>query len=240
MDFAIIAAGEGSRLAKSGYPYPKPLAELQGRPLIERLTAIFTKYGAETIHIIINEESETLANYLKKQLADRPIRIVRQTTPSSLHSFYELIKGEVMLEELCATTVDTIFKLDAFEAYLDAFKADPTLDALMAVTPYVEDESPLYVTVDAENRITAFADQKPDAEQVLVSGGIYALRKQALQCVAQAIDQQKARMRNYQRLLLEEHLKVKAFVFDKIIDIDHIADLKAAEAWLAEEQCLNR
>lgn len=240
MDFAIIAAGEGSRLAKSGYPYPKPLAELQGRPLIERLTAIFTTYGAGTIHIIINEESASLAAYLKNQLADRPIRIVRQTTPSSLHSFYELIKGETNLNELCATTVDTIFKVEVFEAYLNAFQANKTLDALMAVTPYVEDESPLYVAVNDENDITAFADQKPETGQILVSGGIYALRKQALQCVTQAIDQGKVRMRNYQRLLLEKQLNVKAFVFDKIIDIDHMADLEAAEAWLAEENCLNR
>jgi len=34
---------------------------------------------------------------------------------------------------------------------------------------------------------------------------------------------------------LEEHLKVQAFTFEKIIDIDHLTDLAAAEKWLNEE-----
>lgn len=236
MDFAIIAAGEGSRLANSGYPYPKPLAKLQGASLIERLIAIFTKYGAHTIHIIINEESEVLADYLATHFAEAPIRVIRQTTPSSLHSFYELVKDIRPLNELCATTVDTIFKEDEFEAYLRAFKADADLDALMAATPFVEDESPLYIETNDRNFITAFADKRSDKEQVLVSGGIYALRKKALQCVEKAVNNNIERMRNYQRLLLHEHLQVKAFTFDKIIDIDHLADLHAAEAWLNEAQ----
>jgi len=236
MDFAIIAAGEGSRLAKSGYPYPKPLAKLQGVPLIERLIAIFTKYGAHTIHIIINEESEALADYLATHFSDAPIRVIRQTTPSSLHSFYELVKGIHPLNELCATTVDTIFKEDEFEAYLHAFKADSNLDALMAATPFVEDESPLYIETDDQNFITAFADKRSGGERILVSGGIYTLRKKALQCVEKAISNKIERMRNYQRLLLNEHLQVKAFTFDKIIDIDHLADLHTAEAWLNEAE----
>ncbi|GAA4808093.1 hypothetical protein GCM10023231_41720 [Olivibacter ginsenosidimutans] len=234
MDFAIIAAGEGSRLAKSGYPYPKPLAQLQGTPLIERLITIFNTCGADKIHIIINEASETLSEYLAIHFPDYPIRLVKQTTPSSLHSFYELIKDAGPLEALCVTTVDTIFKEDEFVRYLEAFRTNSTLDALMAVTPYVEDESPLYIETDPEDFITAFADQRTNTQQVLVSGGIYALRKKALRCVEKAIGLRIERMRNYQRMLLEEHLAVKAFIFDKIMDIDHLTDLQSAEDWLNE------
>lgn len=232
MDFAIIAAGEGSRLAKSGYPYPKPLAKLQGVPLVERLIAIFTKCGAETIHVIINEESASLADYLQQYTATVPLRIVQKSTPSSLHSFYELLSDIPFVEELCATTVDTIFKEHEFAAYLAAFKNHPELDALMGVTPFVEDESPLYVETDDKGFVTAFADQSIGNEEILVSGGIYALRRRSLDCVGEAVRKGVERMRNYQRLLLEQHLNVKAFTFDKIIDIDHLSDLEIAEEWL--------
>lgn len=236
MDFAIIAAGEGSRLAKSGYPYPKPLARLNGIPLIERLIAIFAANGAETVHIIVNEESASLVNFLASYRSEVPIRVVKKSTESSLHSFYELLKDIPTVNELCATTVDTIFREEEFRSYLQAFRSDEKLDALMAVTPFVEDESPLYVEVDDAGDVVAFTDRNARESSILVSGGIYALRKNALQCVEKAINNKVERMRNYQRLLLTERLSVKAFTFNKIIDIDHLADLQLAEAWLNEEK----
>jgi NDP-sugar pyrophosphorylase family protein len=236
MDFAIIAAGEGSRLAKSGYPYPKPLARLQGVPLLDRLVAIFTKYSANSVNIIINQESEMLKDHLDALSSSLPLRVITKSTESSLHSFYELLKGIPQLQELCVTTVDTIFREEEFDNYLQFFKAHTTLDALMGVTPYVEDESPLYVKVDGQGNIRAFEDINTNANEheILVSGGIYALRKKAIDCVEKAIDSNIVRMRNYQRSLLEERLKVQAFTFGKIIDIDHLTDLAAAEKWLGE------
>ncbi|WP_134091534.1 NDP-sugar synthase [Olivibacter sp. XZL3] len=236
MDFAIIAAGEGSRLAKSGYPYPKPLARLNGIPLIERLIAIFAANGAETIHIIVNEESASLVDFLASYGGKVPIRVVQKSTESSLHSFYELLKDIPTVNELCATTVDTIFREEEFRSYLQAFQGDKKLDALMAVTPFVEDESPLYVEVNETGDVVAFTDTKAGEAGILVSGGIYALRRKALQCVDKAINNKVERMRNYQRLLLTERLSVKAFIFNKIIDIDHLADLHLAEEWLNEEK----
>ena len=41
MHYAIIAAGEGSRLKHEGINVPKPLVRVGGSTLIERLTGIF-------------------------------------------------------------------------------------------------------------------------------------------------------------------------------------------------------
>ncbi|MFC6099050.1 nucleotidyltransferase family protein [Olivibacter domesticus] len=234
MDFAIIAAGEGSRLAKSGYPYPKPLARLQGVPLLDRLTAIFTKYSANSVNIIINQESDMLKEHLDSLSSTFPLRLIIKSTESSLHSFHELLKGIPKVQELCVTTVDTIFREEEFDSYLKYFQRHTTLDALMGVTPFVEDESPLYVKVDTDGNVTAFEDKNTNGAEILVSGGIYALRKKALDCVEKAINSNIVRMRNYQRSLLEENLEVKAFTFEKIIDIDHLTDLTSAEKWLSE------
>ena len=47
MKFAIISAGEGSRLAQEGVQLPKPLVQLNGMAMIDRLIHIFAKNGAE-------------------------------------------------------------------------------------------------------------------------------------------------------------------------------------------------
>jgi len=45
MNYAIIAAGEGSRLMQEGVEQPKPLVELNGEPMIHRLIRIFNANG---------------------------------------------------------------------------------------------------------------------------------------------------------------------------------------------------
>ena len=57
MDYAIIAAGEGSRLAQEGVKWPKPLVRLNGVALIDRLIDIFLRNNATSISIIVNEET---------------------------------------------------------------------------------------------------------------------------------------------------------------------------------------
>ena len=46
MKYAIIAAGEGSRLAAEGIEQPKPLVKVDGKHLIDRLIGIFMYNGS--------------------------------------------------------------------------------------------------------------------------------------------------------------------------------------------------
>ena len=42
-----------------------------------------------------------------------------------------------------------------------------------------------------------------------------------------------SRMRNYQRALLTAGLKIKAFPFGKIVDVDHAADIETARQFIS-------
>lgn len=231
MKFAIIAAGEGSRLAREGVKEPKPLIKLQGIPIIERLVMLFAAQGASSINIIINEQQPQTLSLLQKLQERYPINIVVKDTPSSMHSLHalsHLLHGE----KFCLTTVDTIFKEEEFAEYIRTFETS-RYDGLMAVTDYIDDEKPLYVDTDGELGITAFCDQ-PSATSRYISGGIYGLDDRALEildsCMAAGIE----RMRNFQRSLVENGLDLKAYPFKKIIDIDHAEDIAKAEEFLAE------
>ena len=56
MKYAIISAGEGSRLAQEGVALPKPLVEIGGEAMIDRLIRIFSRQGSEEVAVIINNE----------------------------------------------------------------------------------------------------------------------------------------------------------------------------------------
>lgn len=230
MNYAIIAAGEGSRLLKEGIDQPKPLVPLNGKPLIDRLIDIFLKNDAESVSIIVNEEMIQVQEHLQRKKVSVPLNLVVKSTHSSMHSFYEIsrfLKGG----KFCLTTVDTIFREEEFSGFIQSFITDKTYDGMMAVTEFIDDEKPLYVAVDDKMEITGFLDTPAGAEKY-ISGGIYCLSGNALPVLNYCLEHGIERMRNYQRELIYKGLKIKAYPFGKILDVDHAGDIIKAEQFL--------
>ena len=212
MNFAIIAAGEGSRLAQEGVKWPKPLVRLHGVALVDRLMEVFVRQGATSISIIVNETMTEVQEHVRQMQLPVPLHLLVKSTPSSMHSFYELSR-QFDGSDLCLTTVDTIFREEEFGDYIRAFQ-----------------EKPLYVQTNEALDITGFLDQPGDCRYV--SGGIYCLRNRAQAVLDRCVAQGMSRMRNYQRQLVAEGLHLKAHPFAKIIDVDHAEDIRKAEQFL--------
>lgn len=234
MKFAIISAGEGSRLSQEGVVLPKPLVQLNGVPMIDRLVHIFAQNGAEQVVIIVNNEVALTKEHVLelKKTAEVPLEVVIKTTPSSMHSFYEL-SPYLKDDKFCLTTVDTIFREDEFAAFIQAFK-NSDKDGMMAVTDYVDDEKPLYISTDESLGITGFHNEATPACRY-ISGGIYCLTPKAIVTLENCMKKGMSRMRNFQRQLVAEGLQLKAYPFSKILDVDHASDIIKAEAFLNHE-----
>lgn len=231
MKFAILAAGEGSRLAQEGVELPKPLVRVNGEAMIDRLIRIFGQNGAEAIYIITNTLTPlTQEHLLQLQAMDKQIHLIVKTTPSSMHSFYELRKlmGD---GKFCLTTVDTIFSEEEFREYIRAWEQSDK-DGLMAVTDYIDDEKPLYIATDSNLTITGFLDHEP---QRFISGGIYGLCETSYPVIDKCIAEGQSRMRNFQRQLVKDKLTLKAYPFSKILDVDHACDIAKAETFLNQQ-----
>ena len=235
MKFAIIAAGDGSRLAQEGITEPKPLVKVRGERLIDRLIRIFMGNNATEIVVICNEQMSDVASHLKmiqdEGLNGRhvPFRFVIKSTPSSMHSFYEL-RHFLRDDPFILTTVDTIFDESEFHDYVLSFqdKIAHGTDALMGVTDYIDDEKPLYVGVDNVMRINGYYDT-PQADSRFISAGMYGLTASSLDILETCIEKGESRMRNFQRALVAADLRIEAFPLTKVFDIDHIEDIRKAD-----------
>lgn len=235
MKFAIIAAGDGSRLAHEGVTEPKPLVKVRGERLIDRLIRIFMGNNATEIVVICNEQMSDVASHLK-MIQDKglnglpvPLRFVVKSTPSSMHSFYEL-RNFLRDDPFILTTVDTIFDESEFHDYVLSFqnKIAQGTDALMGVTDYIDDEKPLYVDVDNVMCINGYYDT-PQADSRFISAGIYGLTAPSLDILEACIEKGESRMRNFQRALVAAGLQIEAYPLTKVFDIDHIDDIRKAD-----------
>ncbi len=231
MKFAIIAAGEGSRLAQEGIKQPKPLIPIEGQPMIHRLIDIFMRTGAESITVIINNESPATKEYLQQLQQKYPLELVIKTTAGSMESLFNLIP-HLEGESFCLTTVDTIFHEAEFAAFIEYFREmEDEEDGYMAVTDFIDDEKPLYIATDEALTITGYHDEKT-TECNYISGGIYCLTPACLDTLKRAQTKGLTRMRQFQKALVEEGKVLKAYPFSKILDVDHAEDIEKAEAFL--------
>lgn len=279
MRYAIIAAGEGSRLAQEGILAPKPLVKIHGEHLIDRLIRIFMSNEAEEIVVICNDLTTAVSEHLRRlqnagELCGNPLpplRFVVKTTPSSMHSFYELSRLLAESDKpFVLTTVDTIFREAEFKDYICAFKQmlAEGEDGLMGVTAFIDDEKPLYVgcegtevrgcggaevrrceerrCVECFPRITGFFDTLEELDTqhstaqtspqlggmrgaTLISAGIYGLTPRAFKTLNDCIGRGESRMRNFQRALVRDGLHLRAYPFQKVLDIDHASDILKAK-----------
>ena len=225
IDVGIIAAGDGSRLKAEGIKVSKPMVKINGTPLVLRIIDIVTKNGAKSISCIINENSDDLKEFLQSNSFSPPINTIVKSTESSLHSLFELNK--TIDSPFLLTTADSIFLKKEFASFIDFAINKNGADGVFAVTDFIDDEKPLYVSVDENMRIKNFHDENNDFK--FVSGGMYFFKKCIKKEVEDAVNSGVFKLRNFQRYLISKGYKLHAYPFSQIIDVDHIADIKKAE-----------
>jgi hypothetical protein len=103
-------------------------------------------------------------------------------------------------------------------------------EAVLAVTPFVDDESPLYVRVEASGFVAELSNNPLDPP--CVTGGVYAFGPEARAAAEQAVARGVTRTRGFLKDLVQRGAPVAAVQVPRIIDLDHASDLRLANAWL--------
>ena len=234
MNFAIIAAGEGERLKSEGITLPKPLVCINNVPMIARLFEIINSQNPESVSIIINNDAKEVNDFISNHYLRDKINLVVKSTESSLHSLYEL-KTFLQNKAFCLFTVDTIFTVFEFNKFINFVNTTDKYDGILGITEFIDDEKPLYVKLNSDNSIINFEDESSGS---FVTGGIYYFTPKIFKEIDFAIANNSKRLRNFLKLLTMRKYRLYGYIFSKIIDVDHINDIKTAEQFLSLEQNL--
>ena len=226
----ILAGGDGSRLSASGIAAPKALVPIAGQPQLVRLVEACRRVGCETVTCAVRADLAAEATAL---LAGRGVRVVPVRTPTSLHTLHAGLQATADGDVLCSLVDTVMAAADWDAAHAAATAALREADAVVAVTPLVEDESPLWVEVRPDGRVVGFGRR---ADPPLVTGGLYWLSARARQAAADAVEGGVARLRGYLSRLIDAGHRVDAVEVARIIDVDTGADLAAALALVDAEE----
>jgi len=222
---AVIAAGEGSRLKELGVP--KPLVPVAGVPLIAHVLGNFEAAGVQSAAVIFNESERDCAAFVRERFGHLVSKIVVKTTRSSLESFREILAAAPP-GRLLVSTVDAFCPREDFVAFVrraGALRGDATV---LAVTKYVHDEKPLWVTTTRAGRVSRVGGSSGDA----VTAGIYVFPEKVR---GLGIPPSLGRLRDFLAWLSESGEPIEAVEIEKVVDVDRAEDLAVAEELAAAE-----
>ena len=215
----VIAAGEGSRLKELGVA--KPLVEVGGVPLIVHVLGNFEAAGIASAAVIFNEAEKDCVALVRERFDELVAKIVVKTTRSSLESFREILAAAPP-GRLLVSTVDAFCPRKDFIRFVRRAEALPSDSTVLAVTGYVHDEKPLWVTTTRQGRVTVVGGASGDA----VTAGIYVFPQKVREL---GIPSSLGRLRDFLAWLCKSGEPMEAVDIPKVVDVDRAEDLAAAE-----------
>jgi NDP-sugar pyrophosphorylase family protein len=223
----ILGAGLGSRLQSEAAC--KPLALIGDESLLSRLIQLLKRQGVSQIHCALR--AELLDNEARKSLPPGcDYEFVN--TDTSLHTLAAVVRTfRPLPDHLFLTMADTVLTARDFQAFFQFCEGLKEGECAILATPHIDDEKPLYVTVDeqTQNAVVFGAEPTP-----FVTSGMYCLSKTALNLLPEQIAAGMGKMRNYLAFLATEKIPIKTFVVEKTVDVDHPHDLKHAREFLRD------
>lgn len=230
MRAAIIAAGEGSRLASSGEI--KPMIRIAAKPLIYWVVFGLRSAGCKDIVVLTNSRGGAVGPYLSAAFPDVNFDFVTADTASSFESF-RLVSQRLATAtdgEFVVSTVDALIKTDDVARFIRECRTS-NADAGLALTTFVDDEKPLWADTDAKGRVTALGADAKDKNAVTC--GLYYMTRKAAERLPSA--DHHSRLRDFWQALVASGETVMGITLSKSLDVDRPEDLAAAETFLTTE-----
>jgi hypothetical protein len=175
MKILIPMAGEGSRFAKEGYQFPKPLIDVNGKPMIQRVVENLD-YDAEYIFLVRKAHIEKYSGLLGtlEQITNKKNKIVEVDELTEGAACTALLAKEHINneEDLLIANSDQIMEYEPenFNMIKNMTSVDGIIFTFEAVHPKWS-----FVKTNARGFITEVAEKNPISN--IATCGVYWFRK---------------------------------------------------------------
>ena len=177
----ILAGGLGTRLRAVVNDRPKPLAEVRGRPFIERLLTRLSHFRYERAILCVGYRGAQVRETLGDRFGALTLSYSFEDYPLGTAGALRNALGMVEAPHILAMNGDSYCEIDY--AGLAATHVRFGAAATIAVLRREDCGGAGVVELDADNRVVAFASRPDRPGPGLINAGVYMFRKDALLAV---------------------------------------------------------
>lgn len=208
LDAVIMAGGKGVRLKPYTNDTPKPMLELNGKPILAHNIDRLLAFGIKNIYISVNHLKEQIINYINDKYKDKNIKFIEETSPLGTIGSVKLVdKWEN--DDILVMNADVLTNIDFYDFFQNYknFK-----DNMSIATFNIRINIPYGILDTTDKKINSLIE-KPSFTYYS-NAGIYLMNKEVLKYIP---DNQKFDSTELMETLIEDNKKNQPFSDKRIL-----------------------
>ena len=232
MKIILPMAGNGQRFIDAGYSNPKPLIDIDGKPMFVRVLENI-KYGTD-VHVIVRRdhvEENDINTHIKEACPDATVHILHQATEGAACTVLEAI-NPYSNDGFLVANCDQLMVWNKS----DFFESDNSEGTIFTFIPDHERPIHSYVKVDNSGYITELAEKKMISNIATVGVYHFASEKRFFKAAHKMMDANDRTNGEFYLAPVYNYLdeKVKEHRVDKFLGMgtpEELDQLKNSEWW---------
>lgn len=202
VDAIIMAGGKGVRLKPYTNDTPKPMLELDGKPILAHNIDRLLSYGIKNIYISVNHLKEQIISYVKEFYSNENIQFIEEKQPLGTIGSIKLVKKWTQ-DDILIMNADILTNIDFYDFYSNYKGFD---DNMSIATFNVRINIPYGILDTTDKKINSLIE-KP-SYTYYSNAGIYLLNKKMLKYIP---DDKKFDSTELMEKLIKENHRVSHF-----------------------------
>ena len=177
MQVVILAGGLGTRLSDYTHSIPKPMVEVNGKPIIIHIMKQYAKYGNKDFLIAAGYKGKIIKDFFKKRIKDWNIKVIDTGLKTMTGGRLKRLKKYIRNETFMMTYGDGVSNIN-IKKLLNFHKKNKKLVTLTAVRPPAR-----FGALKLKGQIVKYFKEKSKIDEGWINGGFFVIEPEFLKYI---------------------------------------------------------
>ena len=174
MKVVILAGGLGTRLSKYTKSIPKPMIDINGRPMIYHILKFYAKYGFKDFYVALGHKGEVIKKFFKKNSFGWNVKLIETGKKTMTGGRLKRLKKHLGKETFMMTYGDGLSNVN-LKKLLSFHKKNKKLVTLTAVRPPAR-----FGALKFKGHLVSYFKEKSKVDEGWINGGFFVIETEFL------------------------------------------------------------
>jgi glucose-1-phosphate cytidylyltransferase len=177
MKIVLLAGGFGTRMSEYTKTIPKPMININGRPLLLYIMKHYAKYGYKDFYIALGYRGEIIKKFFNKKFFDWNINLIETGQNTMTGGRLKRLKKYIGKETFMMTYGDGLSDIN-LKKLLEFHKKNKKLVTLTAVRPPAR-----FGVIKFKGQLVSYFKEKSKLDEGWINGGFFVMEPEFLKFI---------------------------------------------------------
>ena len=177
MKIVLLAGGFGTRMSEHTKTIPKPMININGRPLLLYIMKHYAKYGYKDFYIAMGYRGEIIKKFFNKKFFDWNINLIETGKNTMTGGRLKRLKKHIGKETFMMTYGDGLSDIN-LKKLLEFHKKNKKLVTLTAVRPPAR-----FGVIKFKGQLVSYFKEKSKLDEGWINGGFFVMEPEFLKFI---------------------------------------------------------